>query len=212
MSWLARWTPLIRHLGLFPIFSSLQGIDVHDNPVCGGSRVARPHWLTAREMFSMATTNTTLIANAQVRLPRSPAVVPGPSSRTAVTAEYVHMVGRMAYIWGYPLVNSHNRRKGFARAPECGRNGGVLPIAPVGRNTMLTDYIKPQQTFVTCPNQDVVYGAGYYALDQEPIVFRVPDFGSRFWVYALYDARTDEFFASPRSERARQFLSRILQH
>src|SRR5262249_16936683 len=69
----------------------------------------------------------------------------------------------------------------------------VLPIAPVGRNTMLTDYIKPQQTFVTCPNQDVVYGAGYYALDREPIVFQVPDFGSRFWVYALYDARTDEF-------------------
>jgi hypothetical protein len=110
-----------------------------------------------------------------------------------MTREYVQMVGRLAYIWGYPLVNSHNRRKGFAKAPECGRNGGVLPIAPVGRNTMLTDYIKPQQAFVTCPNQDVVYGAGYYALDQEPIVFQVPDFGSRFWVYALYDARTDEF-------------------
>jgi hypothetical protein len=25
------------------------------------------------------------------------------------------------------------------------------------------------------------------------IVFQVPDFGDRFWVYALYDARTDEF-------------------
>ena len=30
-------------------------------------------------------------------------------------------------------------------------------------------------------------------LDNEPIVFQVPDFGDRFWVYALYDARTDEF-------------------
>jgi hypothetical protein len=30
-------------------------------------------------------------------------------------------------------------------------------------------------------------------LDKEPIVFQVPDFGDRFWVYALYDARTDEF-------------------
>jgi hypothetical protein len=27
----------------------------------------------------------------------------------------------------------------------------------------------------------------------EPIVFQVPDFGDRFWVYALWDARTDEF-------------------
>ena len=47
--------------------------------------------------------------------------------------------------------------------------------------------------FVACPNQDVVYGAGFFALDKEPIVFQVPDFGDRFWVYALYDARTDEF-------------------
>src|SRR5260370_12281255 len=31
------------------------------------------------------------------------------------------------------------------------------------------------------------------ALDMEPIVFQVPDFGDRFWVYAHYDARTDEF-------------------
>jgi hypothetical protein len=30
-------------------------------------------------------------------------------------------------------------------------------------------------------------------LDKEPIVFQVPDFADRFWVYALYDARTDEF-------------------
>jgi hypothetical protein len=70
--------------------------------------------------------------------------------------------------------------------------GGVLPVAPVGYNTMLTDYIKPDQTFVTCPNQDVAYGAGFTALDKEPTVFQVPDFGDRFWVYALYDARTDE--------------------
>ena len=38
-----------------------------------------------------------------------------------------------------------------------------------------------------------MYGAGFMALDKEPIVFQVPDFGDRFWVYALYDARTDEF-------------------
>ena len=38
-----------------------------------------------------------------------------------------------------------------------------------------------------------MYGAGFMTLDKEPIVFQVPDFGDRFWVYALYDARTDEF-------------------
>jgi hypothetical protein len=129
----------------------------------------------------------------QVPLPKTATEVPGPASGNVMTKEYVQMVGRMAYVWGYALVNSHNRRAAFAMAPTPGLNGGTIPMAPVGQNAMLTDYIKPEQTFVACPNQDVVYGAGYFALDEEPVVFQVPDFGNRFWVYALYDARTDEF-------------------
>src|SRR3972149_1206036 len=134
----------------------------------------------------------------QVPLPKTAAEVPGPASGNAMTREYVQIVGRMAYVWGYAMVNSHNRRAWFAFVTSQngnvpGWNGGVLPMAPVGLNAMLTDYIKPEQTFVACPNQDVVYGGGFSALDKEPTVFQVPDFGDRFWVYALYDARTDEF-------------------
>jgi hypothetical protein len=58
---------------------------------------------------------------------------------------------------------------------------------------MLHDYIDPAETFVTCPNQDVAYGLGFFSLDEEPVVAQVPDFGERFWVYALYDARVDQF-------------------
>jgi len=134
----------------------------------------------------------------QVPLPTTAAEVPGPAAGTAMTKEYVQMVGRMAYTWGYAMVNSHNRRAAFAyvtgqNGNVPGWNGGVLPMAPIGYNSMLIDYIKPEQTFVACPNQDVAYGAGFFALDKEPVVFQVPDFGDRFWVYALYDARTDEF-------------------
>ena len=137
-------------------------------------------------------------ATAQVPLPKTAAEVPGPASGTAMTTEYVQTIGRMAYIWGYALVNSHNRRAAFAYVTSQngnvpGWNGGVLPMAPVGQASMLNDYIKPDQTFVACPNQDVVYGAGFAALDQEPVVVQVPDFGDRFWIYALYDARTDQF-------------------
>jgi hypothetical protein len=109
-----------------------------------------------------------------------------------MTAAYVRLIGRMAYMWGYPMVNAHNRRAAFAEAPEPGLLGGVVPVAPVGYNQMLTDYLKPDQTFIVCPNQDVAYGAGFTALDQEPTVVQVPDFGDRFYVYALYDQRTDE--------------------
>jgi hypothetical protein len=137
-------------------------------------------------------------AASQIHLPKTAAEVTGPAAGNHMTKTYVQMVGRMAYLWGYALVNSHNRRAGFAyvcsqNGNVAGLNGGVVPMSPIGNIGMLTDYVSPKQTFIACPNQDVVYGAGYFALDQEPVVFQVPDFGDRFWIYALYDARTDQF-------------------
>ena len=128
----------------------------------------------------------------QVTIPTTAADVPGPASGTAMTRAYVQTVGRMAYLWGWPVVNMANRAASFSKAPEPGLLGGVIPVA-FNRNAMLIGYISPDQTFIACPNQDVAYGAGFMTLDKEPIVFQVPDFGDRFWVYAHYDARTDEF-------------------
>ena len=125
-------------------------------------------------------------------IPTTPAEVPAPVPGNKMTPAYVQLVGRMAYVWGYPLVNAHNRRAAFAEAPVPGYLGGAVPVAPVGYLQMLTDYVKPDQTFIVCPNQDVAYGAGFTALDKEPTVVQVPDFGDRFYVYAMYDQRTDE--------------------
>src|SRR5271169_5903521 len=100
----------------------------------------------------------------QFPIPTTAADVPGPPPGTAMTKAYVQTIGRLAYVWGWPLVNSVNRAAALAKAPEPGLLGGVLPVA-FGRNAMLTDYIRPDQTFVTCTNQDVVYGAGYMALE-----------------------------------------------
>jgi hypothetical protein len=58
---------------------------------------------------------------------------------------------------------------------------------------MLRDYIEPQERFVACPNQDVVYGSAILDLNQTPVVVQVPDFGKRFWVYQAVDLRTDGF-------------------
>jgi hypothetical protein len=95
--------------------------------------------------------------------------------------EYVKTIGRMAYVWGWPMVNSFNRRAAITQSPEPGRLGGVVPVAPRGRLCMLNDYIQPDQSFVACPNQDVAYGAGFYSLDEEPVVIQVPDFGDESW-------------------------------
>ncbi|MGV0741199.1 DUF1254 domain-containing protein [Mycolicibacterium sp. XJ870] len=121
------------------------------------------------------------------------AKVTQPATGIVMTPGYARTMAQTAYIWGWPMVNMLNRRTSITQAPEPGLLNGVLPVAPQGRVAMLSDYIDPAETFVTCPNQDVVYGLAYFSLDEQPVIAQVPDFGDRFWVYALYDARTDQF-------------------
>ncbi|MCP3408405.1 DUF1254 domain-containing protein [Bradyrhizobium sp. CCGB01] len=116
-----------------------------------------------------------------------------PATGIVMFPDYAKAIAQMAYIWGWPMVNMTNRRATITQAPQAGLLNGVIPVAPRGQIGMLHDYIEPSETFVTCPNQDVVYGLGFFSLDEEPVVVQVPDFGDRFWVYALYDARTDQF-------------------
>src|SRR5262249_6031821 len=119
--------------------------------------------------------------------------VTGPATGINMTPGYARTIAQTAYVWGWPMVNMLNRKARITQAPRPGLLGGILPVAPQGQLGMLHDYIEPSETFVTCPNQDVVYGLGFFSLDEEPVVAQVPDFGDRFWVYAMYDARTDQF-------------------
>jgi hypothetical protein len=112
---------------------------------------------------------------------------------TILPPAYIESVARMAYLWGWPLVNNLNRALGMKDVPEPGRIGGVAPVAPPGRISMLTDYIDSAERLVTCPNQDTVYGAGFQHLDAIPVIVQVPDFGDRFFAYQVCDARTDAF-------------------
>lgn len=132
-------------------------------------------------------------AAQQATQPASPARLAQPAADVNMHADYVKAVAQMAYVWGWPMVNMTNRRAAITKAPQPGLLNGVLPAAPRGQISMLHDYIEPSQTFIACPNQDVVYGLGFFSLDEEPVVVQVPDFGDRFYVYAFYDARTDQF-------------------
>jgi hypothetical protein len=119
--------------------------------------------------------------------------VPGPVAGTRITEPYARMVAREALFWAWPMVNVYNRRLMFGKLPEPGLVGGVVPAAPANSLAMLSDYVDPSERAVACPNQDVVYGFALLALDQEPAVIQVPDFGDRFWVYQIVDLRTDSF-------------------
>jgi hypothetical protein len=115
-----------------------------------------------------------------------------PATDVDMTEGFARTIAQLAYLWGWPLVNASNRHRTISQVPEP-MLLGVLPVAPLGRLAMLHDYIDPSETFVTCPNQDVVYGLANVTLDEQPVVVQVPDFGDRFWVYACYDGRTDQF-------------------
>jgi hypothetical protein len=125
--------------------------------------------------------------------PKPVAEIAGTPADTVMTPEYVATVARFAYIWGWPLVNNLNRSLAVEKLPGPGRIGDVVPAAPPGSISMLTDYISYKEQFVTCPNQDTVYGAGYQHVDSQPVVIQVPDFGERFFTYQIADARTDSF-------------------
>ena len=131
-----------------------------------------------------------------------------PSGSASFHPDYVQLLSELAYVWGYPMVNMANRHDRLSAAPEPGRLNGVLPASPQGQIAMLNDYIDPGQRFIACPNQDVVYGLGFFSLDEQPVVVQVPDFGDRFFVYAFYDARTDQFgqVGSPYGTKPGQYL------
>ncbi len=119
--------------------------------------------------------------------------VSGPVPGTRITEAYARMVARAAYFWAWPMANVYNRRLAFKDLKEPALMGGIVPVAPLNRLGMLTNYIEPQERMVACPNQDVVYGAASLGLDVSPVVIQVPDFGRRFWVYQVVDLRTDSF-------------------
>ena len=116
-----------------------------------------------------------------------------PTGGPNLTEGYIRTIGAAAYVWGWPMVNMHNRRVAFSQVPEPGVMGGVMPCGPLNEIGMLTDYVTPDERYVACPNQDVVYGFGILSLDLEPAVVQVPDIGDRFWVYQIADERTDAF-------------------
>jgi hypothetical protein len=151
---------------------------------------AKCGFLAAVLLAALAVTTTGHAQDLSVPSPTSAEQVPGPAYGNTMTKEYVQAIGQMAYVWGWPLVNMSNRVAMYSKVTEPSVLGGL----PIGYNglAMLHDYISPEQKSVACPNQDVVYGTGFFHLDKEPVVFQVPDFEDRFWVYPVYDARTSQ--------------------
>lgn len=137
----------------------------------------------------------TMVAKKRGTLKNAPdgtQTIPGPDINVKITEAYARIIAKTAYFWAWPLVNCYNRT-----IPLKGQKdiiiSGAFPQAPLNSFGMLTGYVEPDERIVTCPNQDVVYGGGFLALDKSPAVVQVPDFGERFWLYQAANLRTDGF-------------------
>ncbi len=152
-------------------------------------------WITgASSLILVCIAGFAQIAGAQglqVPIPQNAAEVSAPALGP-MTPSYVQAVGRMAYVWGWPLVYVYNQRNELTKVPEALLLDNAVCVAPINQLAMLTDYANPAEKLIADPNQDVVYGLGFLSFEKEPVVLQVPDFGERFWTLPIYDARTDE--------------------
>src|SRR6516164_4718968 len=57
----------------------------------------------------------------QVALPTTAAAVTVPAAGVNMNPAYAKAVARLAYIWGWPMVNMLNRESAITKAPEPGR-------------------------------------------------------------------------------------------
>jgi hypothetical protein len=51
--------------------------------------------------------------------------IPGPVAGTRFSEDYVRRVGAVAYLWGWPMVNMHNRKLILSKLPETTLMGGI---------------------------------------------------------------------------------------
>jgi hypothetical protein len=58
--------------------------------------------------------------------------VAGPVTGARMAEDYVRSVGRLAYLWGWPMVNMHNRLSIMEKLPGPGLLGGMVPAAWFG--------------------------------------------------------------------------------
>jgi hypothetical protein len=85
----------------------------------------------------------------QVPIPQTASEVTGPALGP-MTPAYVQAVGRMAYVWGWPLVYVYNQRNELTKVPEPLLLDNAAPVAPTNQLAMLTNYpIPPRNSWPT---------------------------------------------------------------
>jgi hypothetical protein len=109
------------------------------------SRTTRNRLAPLFLLYRSVVYETELVMSQQVPIPQTAAEVTAPATGIVMHPEYARAVARMAYIWGWPLVNQMNGKAAITQAPQPGLMNGVLPIASRGQVAMLSNTSMPDR-------------------------------------------------------------------
>jgi hypothetical protein len=125
-------------------------------------------------------------------------IPPCPSLDDPMSLEDVRAVAELAYEWGWPLVNVATRAKRAQQVAD--GQPHLVDGIPLAYNSfaLQTEAPDPNERVICCPNSGLLYGGGMFHLGTKGVVFQVPPDlcnTDTFWLYSLYDARTNQFGA-----------------
>jgi hypothetical protein len=103
-----------------------------------------------------------------------------------LTQQEIFNIATLAYVYGYSPVDVMEARELMVKDPQTGE---------FSVNTMVNfkELLGPDWTAVVSPNRDTLYSPTYLDLEEEPLVFHVPDLGDRYYTFQLIDFYTNNF-------------------
>jgi hypothetical protein len=112
---------------------------------------------------------------------------PATHAAQPVTAAQATRLGRLAYLYGFPLLEFLRVRKTqtSVRCPD--RQGD----APVNSFSNARQFADPTDRTVVAPNVDTLYSIAQLDLGRGPVVLSHPDMGGRYFVFELVDPYTN---------------------
>ena len=112
------------------------------------------------------------------------------SVEPTASPEEAEAIATLAYGYGFPLVLMDASRQVMTAVPSVEALKG-----PINQFIHVAEF--PDDTYrdVVSPNVDTLYSLAWLDLAAEPIVFRVPDVGDRYYLMQICDAWTDVFAA-----------------
>src|SRR5690242_19910932 len=78
-----------------------------------------------------ASTDYNTVADTKATVANTAAIPAGIVPNTVMTEDYVKSMSKVIYLWGWPLVNVHNRVTLLSEVKEPIYVGGVIPTAPI---------------------------------------------------------------------------------